>query len=67
MPRRAGRRGGGKKLEGDPERLTLFALADRLRMLPSELARRLTVREFQELIAFQRLKTRWRKEAEENS
>lgn len=44
----------------------LFSLADRLRMLPSDLARRITPREFQELIAFQRLKARWRKDAEEN-
>ena len=45
----------------------LFSLADRLRMIPSELARRLTVREFGELIAYARLKERWRKEAEENA
>lgn len=45
----------------------LFSLADRLHMLPSELARRMTPREFQELIAYARLQERWRKEREENT
>jgi hypothetical protein len=66
-PRHGRPQGDRKKLEGDPERLMLFSLADRLRMLPSELARRLTPREFQELIAYARLKERWRQEAEDNA
>lgn len=43
---------------GDPDRRTLFALADHLRLLPSELAARLTRQEFVELVAFHNIRSR---------